>query len=111
MLWVLETTVCDPDGTLVLGCFVPKIPSLSAGDYTGGDLHWALGASLVTPIFRKPDWPLKGHFFCNAGKLAGFGSGELLSSADPCCWTDTDEQAQQLTRYKPHSETYWLSPR
>ncbi|GAA5899940.1 SAM complex subunit SAM50 [Sporobolomyces salmoneus] len=40
-------------------------------DYLGGNAFWALGASLVTPIYKKHDWPLKGHFFVNAGKLVG----------------------------------------
>lgn len=40
-------------------------------DYLGGNAFWALGASLVTPIYKKHDWPLKGHAFVNAGKLVG----------------------------------------
>lgn len=42
-------------------------------DFVGGNAFWALGASLVTPIYKKHDWPLKGHFFVNAGKLVGAG--------------------------------------
>ncbi|GAA5854270.1 hypothetical protein JCM5353_000195 [Sporobolomyces roseus] len=45
-------------------------------DYLGGNAFWALGASLVTPIYKKHDWPLKGHAFVNAGKLVG-GSQSL----------------------------------
>ncbi|CEQ39372.1 SPOSA6832_00887 [Sporobolomyces salmonicolor] len=40
-------------------------------DYLGGEAFWALGASLVTPIWRRHEWPLKGHVWVNAGKLAG----------------------------------------
>ncbi|GAA6064252.1 hypothetical protein JCM10212_006401 [Sporobolomyces blumeae] len=40
-------------------------------DFVGGDAFWALGASLVTPVYKKHHWPLKGHAFVNAGKLAG----------------------------------------
>ncbi|GAA5954097.1 hypothetical protein JCM3765_005289 [Sporobolomyces pararoseus] len=47
-------------------------------DYLGGNAFWALGASLVTPIYKKHNWPLKGHFFLNAGKLVG-GSQPLTA--------------------------------
>jgi len=40
-------------------------------DYIGGDLTWSSGLSLITPIPKRPDWPLKGHFFVNAGRLVG----------------------------------------
>ncbi|KAL8276648.1 hypothetical protein RQP46_010916 [Phenoliferia psychrophenolica] len=42
------------------------------GDFIGGDLHWAAGLSLVTPFPLRPLWPLKSHFFINAGKLSSF---------------------------------------
>lgn len=45
-----------------------------SGDYLGGDLHWAAGMSLLTPFPGKPTWPLKPHFFLNAGRLIG-GNG------------------------------------
>ncbi|KAI0318083.1 surface antigen-domain-containing protein [Amylostereum chailletii] len=38
-------------------------------DAVGGDLYWAMGASLITNIPRKPHWPLKTHFYLNAGQL------------------------------------------
>ena len=39
---------------------------------------WAAGLSLITPIPKRPEWPLKGHFFVNAGRLVGFNNGELV---------------------------------
>lgn len=38
-------------------------------DSLGGDLYYALGASLFAPIPSKPEWPLKLHSFFNAGQL------------------------------------------
>lgn len=38
-------------------------------DSLGGDLFWAVGASLITHIPRKPHWPVKAHAFLNAGQL------------------------------------------
>lgn len=40
-----------------------------AGDFMGGDLHWAAGLSILAPIPKRPDWPLKMHLFLNAGRL------------------------------------------
>ena len=42
----------------------------------GGDLHWAAGLSLITPIPTRAEWPLKGHIFMNAGRLVGFDNSE-----------------------------------
>lgn len=47
-----------------------------SGDYLGGDLHWAAGMSLLTPFPGKPSWPIKPHFFLNAGRLIG-GNGKF----------------------------------
>ncbi|KAL7009651.1 hypothetical protein EMMF5_000559 [Cystobasidiomycetes sp. EMM_F5] len=41
-------------------------------DFVGGDLQWAAGLSLITTIPKRPDWPLKGHVFLNAGRLVSF---------------------------------------
>ncbi|CAE6451164.1 unnamed protein product [Rhizoctonia solani] len=38
-------------------------------DSVGGDIYWAAGASIIGPLPRKPDWPLKAHLFVNAGRL------------------------------------------
>lgn len=38
----------------------------------GGDLQWSSGLSLITPIPKREDWPIKGHFFLNAGRLVAF---------------------------------------
>jgi outer membrane protein insertion porin family len=39
------------------------------GDFMGGDLHWSTGLSLLAPIPKRPDWPVKCHMFVNAGRL------------------------------------------
>ncbi|KAK4694066.1 hypothetical protein P7C70_g8810, partial [Phenoliferia sp. Uapishka_3] len=51
------------------------------GDYIGGDLHWALGLSLITPFHPRPSWPLKSHFFLNAGRLTSLPSSLSPSSS------------------------------
>ncbi|CAE6416657.1 hypothetical protein ACGC1H_002242 [Rhizoctonia solani] len=38
-------------------------------DSVGGDMYWAVGASIIGPLPRKPNWPLKTHVFLNAGRL------------------------------------------
>ncbi|CAE6452987.1 unnamed protein product [Rhizoctonia solani] len=38
-------------------------------DSVGGDMYWAVGASIIGPLPRKPNWPLKTHLFVNAGRL------------------------------------------
>jgi hypothetical protein len=49
---------------------------LLSGDYTGGDLHWAAGASFVGPFPGRPDWPVKSHVFLNAGRMTRFDESE-----------------------------------
>lgn len=40
-------------------------------DYLGGNAVWSAGISAFTPLFYVPsDWPLKGHFWFNFGKLS-----------------------------------------
>lgn len=51
------------------------IISSRTGDYIGGDMHWATGLSLTTPFPKKPEWPLRTHFFLNAGRLARLQQG------------------------------------
>ncbi|KAK7060187.1 hypothetical protein VNI00_000952 [Paramarasmius palmivorus] len=38
-------------------------------DSLGGDLYWSTGVSVITDIPQKPDWPIKTHFYLNAGRL------------------------------------------
>lgn len=38
-------------------------------DSVGGDIHWSVGASIISDIPRKPHWPVKTHFWVNAGSL------------------------------------------
>ncbi|CAE6479486.1 unnamed protein product [Rhizoctonia solani] len=38
-------------------------------DSVGGDMYWAAGASIIGPLPRKPEWPVKTHLFVNAGRL------------------------------------------
>lgn len=42
----------------------------SGADSLGGDVYWSTGASLMAPVPRRPEWPLKFHAFLNAGQLA-----------------------------------------
>ncbi|KAG6820519.1 hypothetical protein H0H93_015992 [Arthromyces matolae] len=50
-------------------------------DSLGGDLYWSAGASLVSNLPIKPDWPLKVHLWLNAGRL------EARDQSRP--WSDT----------------------
>lgn len=47
----------------------------SDGDSLGGDAFWSLGLSLLSPIPRKPHWPLMLHTFFNAGQMCQFPTG------------------------------------
>lgn len=44
-------------------------------DSLGGDYYWAAGLSLISNLPPKPHWPLKAHFFLNAGQLQGSQPG------------------------------------
>lgn len=50
-------------------------------DYLGGEKYWAGGLSILAPIPRKPEWPLKLHGFINAGSL--LNRGDKLGSLKP----------------------------
>lgn len=64
-------------------------------DSLGGDYYWAAGLSLISNLPPKPHWPLKAHFFLNAGQLQGSQPGtsaffpsstvSALSSSDYFC--------------------------
>ncbi|WWD21438.1 hypothetical protein CI109_105923 [Kwoniella shandongensis] len=41
-------------------------------DSLGGDLSWALGLSVLTPIPNKEHWPLRLHGFVNGGKVVAY---------------------------------------
>lgn len=41
-------------------------------DSLGGDLAYAVGASLFAPVPSKEHWPLKIHTFINAGKVVRY---------------------------------------
>ncbi|KAH9477732.1 SAM50-like protein SPAC17C9.06 [Psilocybe cubensis] len=38
-------------------------------DSTGGEIFYSLGASLISDIPTKPNWPVKAHLWLNAGRL------------------------------------------
>jgi outer membrane protein insertion porin family len=59
------------DGSASQICAVFDEADSPADDFIGGDLQWAAGLSLITPIPKREEWPLKGHFFLNAGRLVG----------------------------------------
>lgn len=69
-----------------------------AGDHVGSDLMWATGVSLITPFPKRPQWPLKGHLFLNAGRLASVDPG-----AFPLCRSIDDV----LTRIRRSSTSLW----
>ncbi|KAI0031947.1 surface antigen-domain-containing protein [Vararia minispora EC-137] len=50
-------------------------------DAVGGDLMWAAGASLITDIPRVRTWPLKAHFYLNAGQLDSLQNSLPLAEA------------------------------
>ncbi|KAK4055453.1 hypothetical protein OIO90_003291 [Microbotryomycetes sp. JL221] len=49
-------------------------------DYTGGDLFWAAGVSVLAPFPRKTEWPLKLHAFLNSGRLVRWAQTESSMS-------------------------------
>ncbi|CAM0135127.1 unnamed protein product [Umbelopsis sp. WA50703] len=44
-------------------------------DSLGGDAYWATGISLITPLPKLADKPLRGHVFVNAGTLIPWKTG------------------------------------
>ncbi|RDB18693.1 SAM50-like protein SPAC17C9.06 [Hypsizygus marmoreus] len=48
-------------------------------DSLGGDLHWSAGASLISNIPRKPQWPVKTHLWVNAGRLDAIDKAKPLA--------------------------------
>ncbi|QRV82047.1 small nuclear ribonucleoprotein hPrp3 [Ceratobasidium sp. AG-Ba] len=59
-------------------------------DSVGGDMYWAVGASVIGPLPFKPHWPLKTHMFLNAGRLDSYNINKssieqtLKSLTTPC---------------------------
>lgn len=49
-----------------------RILELTSVDSLGGDLAYAVGASLFAPVPSKEHWPLKIHTFINAGKVVRY---------------------------------------
>ncbi|GAB5587348.1 hypothetical protein Unana1_02248 [Umbelopsis nana] len=49
-------------------------------DSLGGDAYWAAGISLITPLPKLADKPMRGHTFINAGSLIPWKTG--TSAAD-----------------------------
>ncbi|EIM81386.1 uncharacterized protein STEHIDRAFT_171771 [Stereum hirsutum FP-91666 SS1] len=54
-------------------------------DSLGGDYYWAAGLSLISNLPPKPHWPLKAHFFLNAGQLQGSQPGISLRDTLATC--------------------------
>ncbi|MBW0460376.1 hypothetical protein O181_000091 [Austropuccinia psidii MF-1] len=50
-------------------------------DYLGGEMYWASGFSILSPIPGQSEWPLKLHAFINAGRLAN--EWDKLKSSKP----------------------------
>ncbi|KAH8110299.1 surface antigen-domain-containing protein [Phellopilus nigrolimitatus] len=54
-------------------------------DALGGDLFWAAGVSLISDLPKRSQWPVKTHFFLNAGHLDGLNREiPLLDSVRSC---------------------------
>lgn len=70
ILWAPGMVVC-----VFLLSLLPMFMCLLA-DSLGGDIYWAVGASLIGDILHKPHWPLKSHFFVNAGNLDSLDHGQ-----------------------------------
>lgn len=47
-------------------------------DGLGGDLAWAMGLSVFSPIPKKEHWGLRLHGFMNVGKVVKYRSGMLV---------------------------------
>ncbi|TKY89245.1 hypothetical protein EX895_001776 [Sporisorium graminicola] len=65
-------------------------------DSLGGDAFWSLGTSLLSPIPRKPHWPLMLHAFANAGQIAQLPH-RSSSSTGTANWTGLTQLAQPST--------------
>ena len=51
-------------------------------DSLGGDLGWAIGASLFAPLPELGHWPLRLHGFVNLGKVVGYDRGECFTAVE-----------------------------
>jgi outer membrane protein insertion porin family len=51
---------------------------LMSEDSLGGDAYWATGVSLITPLPKLADKPLRGHAFVNAGSLIPWKTGKNI---------------------------------
>lgn len=58
--------------TSVRGFAWNQLGPKSGADYLGGELSYSAGTSLFAPFPFKPEWPLKSHFWLNAGSLANW---------------------------------------
>ncbi|KAG5641971.1 hypothetical protein DXG03_003845 [Asterophora parasitica] len=47
-------------------------------DSLGGDLHWSAGASVISNIPTKPQWPVKTHVWANVGRLDAIDKNQTL---------------------------------
>lgn len=69
MDWVQEMDVSASPVRMHLLTFV--------ADNIGGDMYAAGGLSLFTPVPGVVNWPLKGHFFVNAGSSVPYNTSGL----------------------------------
>ena len=53
-------------------------------DGLGGDLAWAMGLSVFSPIPKKEHWGLRLHGFMNVGKVVRYRSGMSSCSSYLC---------------------------
>ncbi|WWC67858.1 uncharacterized protein I206_101775 [Kwoniella pini CBS 10737] len=78
-------STCLPDRTYlggpnsIRGWAVGGLGRRDGPDSLGGDLSWALGLSVFSPIPKKEHWPLKLHGFINGGKVVAYDRARSLS--------------------------------
>ncbi|KAJ7484514.1 surface antigen-domain-containing protein [Mycena latifolia] len=83
LLWGLRGPTLFPDrfqlgGPSSVRAFRPNgLGPRDGVDAVGGDVYWAAGLSVIAPLPKKPEWPLKTHAWINAGRLDRLGAAPL----------------------------------
>jgi outer membrane protein insertion porin family len=72
--------------------------AISTEDSLGGNVTYAIGASLFSPLPGKPEWPLKVHTFVNVGSLASLPLSSPRLKKDGVNPTDVKQALAELAR-------------
>lgn len=51
-----------------------------SSDSLGGELYWSAGLSVIADIPKKPNWPVKTHFFINSGRLDNIDKSKSVAT-------------------------------